>query len=207
VNFLAHLHLSGSNEKILVGNFIADFVKGKLALAAFDPGIVLGIELHRAIDTFTDTHSIVKESKARLSPKYRHYSGVVVDMFYDHFLAKSWDKYHLMPLPDFSQVAYKTLNQHHAILPADAQRMLPFMTTHNWLVGYGTEQGLHRALSGMAKRTPFESKMEEAVADLKLSYYLFEVEFAEFFPILKRYTEEWLLAKQLSLDIQAPPVR
>jgi acyl carrier protein phosphodiesterase len=207
LNFLAHLHLSGSHEKILVGNFIADFVKGRLALAAFEPDIVLGIELHRAIDTFTDSHAIVKQSKLRLKPKYNHYSGVVVDMFYDHFLAKSWHRFHVLPLTDFSHQAYNILNKHFAILPARVQHMLPFMSAHNWLLGYGTEEGLHRALAGMAKRTPYQSRMEEAVADLKLNYHAFEAEFTEFFPALEKFTEEWFFTKQLTPNIQPPPIR
>jgi acyl carrier protein phosphodiesterase len=207
VNFLAHLHLSGDNEKILIGNFIADFVKGKVALSTYEPEIKAGILLHRAIDSFTDSHPIVKESKSRLIPKYRHYSGVITDMFYDHFLANRWLDYHSTPLADYSQSIYLTLNQNSALLPEEAKRMLPFMSTHDWLVGYGTQAGMHRALSGLARRTPFESKMEEAVSDLNLCYDLYKAEFATFFPELKKYTKNWLDQQyQSSSDIQAPPI-
>ena len=103
MNFLAHLYLSGDNEQIIVGNFIGDFVKGRNALQTFDPTIALGIELHRAIDQFTDTHPVVRSSKDRLRPKYRHYAGVIVDIFYDHFLARKWNDYHKTPLPEFAQ--------------------------------------------------------------------------------------------------------
>ena len=103
MNFLAHLYLSGDNPKVKVGNFIGDFVKGKNLKDRFEADIARGIGLHREIDWFTDTHSIVKQSKDRLRPKYRHYSGVIVDIFYDHFLAKNWDRYSKQLLPDFAE--------------------------------------------------------------------------------------------------------
>jgi acyl carrier protein phosphodiesterase len=195
VNFLAHIYLSGNDEKLAVGNFIADFVKGQAALATYEPAIVKGIELHRAIDYFTDNHAIVKISKARLSGKYRHYSGVIVDMFYDHFLALDWDHYHAINLRDFSRSIYLILNSHHSILPTRAAHMLPYMEKHDWLVSYGTVEGIHRALSGMAKRTPYESKMDEAVTDLSANYELFHQEFSEFFPELEKHCHEWLSSR------------
>ncbi len=179
----------------MVGNFIADFVKGKVALAAYEPAIVKGIELHRSIDFFTDSHAIVKKSKSRLSGKYRHYSGVIVDMFYDHFLALDWDRYHATSLPDFSQSIYLILKSHHSILPTGAAHMLPYMEQHNWLMSYGKVEGIHRALAGMAKRTPYESKMDEATADLSANYELFHQEFSEFFPELEKYCHEWRIQK------------
>ncbi|MEQ8424061.1 MAG: DUF479 domain-containing protein, partial [Cyclobacteriaceae bacterium] len=91
MNFLAHIYLSGDNAQLMIGNFIGDFVKGKNLSARYNPDVVLGIELHRAIDEYTDSHDVVQKSKVRLRPKYRHYSGVIVDMFYDHFLAKNWN--------------------------------------------------------------------------------------------------------------------
>src|SRR6188768_77560 len=102
MNFLAHLYLSGNDNKIMVGNFIADFVKGRVALNQFEPAIIRGIELHRAIDEYTDNHPVVTISKNRLRPTYRHYSGVIVDVFYDHFLARNWNTYHSDLLPDFA---------------------------------------------------------------------------------------------------------
>src|SRR5450432_1821563 len=92
MNFLAHLYLSGDNPQVMIGNFIGDFVKGKNLTERFDTDVAKGIALHREIDWFTDTHIVVKQSKDRLRPKYRHYAGVIVDIFYDHFLAKNWDK-------------------------------------------------------------------------------------------------------------------
>lgn len=192
MNFLAHLYLSGDNPEIMLGNFIGDFVKGRNALEQFGPQIVRGIELHRAIDEFTDTHPVVMSSKNRLRPKYRHYSGVIVDIFYDHFLASNWNNYHPDLLPDFAERAYSILHSYDPILPADVKYMMPYMIRGNWLVNYSKLEGIQRALSGMARRTPYESKMEEAVADLENHYEEFNNEFTEFFPQLHSFSQKFL---------------
>lgn len=191
MNFLAHLYLSGDDPKIMVGNFIGDFVKGRSAMEQFDPTIIRGIELHRSIDEFTDSHSVVSESKNRLRPKYRHYSGVIVDVFYDHFLAKNWNEYHTELLPDFADKAYDTIQSHDSILPKEVKYMMPYMIKGNWLVNYSKTEGIHQALSGMARRTPYESKMDEATVDLVNSYDLFKAEFDIFFPQLVSFCTEF----------------
>ena len=177
MNFLAHVYLSGNNPKLLVGNFIGDFVKGKNALENFEEEIVRGIELHRSIDAFTDKHPTVSKSKDRLREKYRHYSGVIVDVFYDHFLGKNWKDYHPQPLDTFASNVYKIIDNHYTILPAEVKNMFPYMKRGNWLVGYSFVEGIHRALSGMASRTTFVSKMEQASGDLVTHYDAFEQEF------------------------------
>lgn len=192
MNFLAHLYLSGDDQKIMVGNFIADFVKGRAALTQFEPAIIRGIELHRAIDEFTDTHPIVSTSKNRLRSKYRHYSGVIVDVFYDHFLARNWNTYHNDLLPDFADKAYGIIHSYNSILPQDVKFMLPYMIKGNWLVNYGKLEGIHRALSGMSRRTPYESKMEQSVADLEKDYEEYKSEFEVFFPKLTEFSKKFL---------------
>jgi len=192
MNFLAHAYLSGDNQSVLVGNFIGDFIKGRQALSQFDPQIIRGVELHRAIDEFTDNHPIVHESKDRLRPKYRHYAAVIVDVFYDHFLAKDWKKFHSRSLEDFASETYDTLDSFYGVLPLRFKQMFPYMKSGNWLVNYAKVSGVHRALSGMASRSPYESKMEQAAGDLEKHYKEFDGEFARFFPLLKAFCEEWL---------------
>jgi acyl carrier protein phosphodiesterase len=192
MNFLAHLFLSGDNPKVKIGNFIGDFVKGKNLTERFDADVAKGIALHREIDWFTDTHLIVKQSKDRLRPKYRHYSGVIVDIFYDHFLAKNWNNYSKELLPDFAEAFYIMIKQHDAILPEDVKYMMPYMINGNWLVNYSKLEGIQKALSGMARRTRFESKMEESVADLQENYEDFKKEFEVFFPELIANSETWI---------------
>lgn len=190
MNFLAHAHLSGGDKKILVGNFIGDFIKGRQALNQFEKQIIRGVELHRAIDEFTDNHPVVDESKKRLRPLYRHYAAVIVDVFYDHYLATHWAEFHHEPLETFAAKTYSTIESFHDILPPAFKEMLPYMIRGNWLVSYRDISGVHRALSGMAQRSPYNSKMEQASADLRKYYDEFKDEFERFFPELIEFAEE-----------------
>ena len=190
MNFLAHSYLSGSDPEVVVGNFIGDFVKGKQYLD-YPDSIQNGIRLHREIDTFMDTHSIPQESRNRLKAKYRHYSGVIVDMYYDHLLAKNWSKYHEQDLLTFTEEVYSHLQELDDLLPKAVKRMLSHMIPGNWMYHYRHLEGIHSALSGMARRTKFESKMEEATEDLEAHYEDFEAEFSSFFPEVKAFAESY----------------
>lgn len=192
MNFLAHLYLSGGDEEVLVGNFIADFVKGRLTEASGSEGIVKGIWLHRRIDHFTDTHEIVRQSKLRLRPVYHKYAGVITDMFYDHFLAVNWLAYSNVPLPEFARQTYETLERNRNWLPAGMERLLYYMAQQNWLVAYARIEGIDRALQGMARRTSFESGMEHATKALRRDYEPFQHEFKLFFPHLVDAAKQYL---------------
>ncbi len=192
MNFLAHLYLSGDNHKIMVGNFIGDFVKGRNPVGDFDSEIRKGIELHRAIDAFTDSHPVVLKSKIRLRGKYRHYAPVIVDVFYDHFLATQWVHYSNVTLATYAAHSYDTLKSFDAILPLAVKNMLPYMINGNWLVNYGTIEGIHRALAGMSKQSKFNPKMDEAIEELQSGYMGFQSEFETFFPELRKYCENYL---------------
>src|SRR5262245_6236281 len=128
MNFLAHLYLSGNDAEIMVGNFIGDFVKGRNVYERFDQRIAKGIELHRSIDAYTDVHPKVALSKNKLREKYHHYSAVIVDMFYDHFLAHHWLSFHTLPLKEYTLEAYAILMKHDDILPEEVRHMLVYMT-------------------------------------------------------------------------------
>lgn len=192
MNFLAHLFLSGNHEEIMVGNFIGDFVRGKDIYLRYPFHVALGIELHREIDEFTDRHPVVRESKIRLRPKYRHYAPVIVDMFYDHFLAANWSSYHTQPLAQYARQSYSVLQKYLPQLPDRVKYLMPYMIEGDWLFNYAQPEGIHRALSGMARRTPFDSRMDEAVHDLQKFKIEFESEFLLFFPELKRMSENFI---------------
>ena len=115
MNFLAHIYLSGNNEKVTIGNFIADGIRGK-KYQEFPKEIQIGILLHREIDTFTDANAIVRQSTKRLHKNYSHYSGVIVDIFFDHFLAKNWSNYTSVSLVDYAQHCYTILNKNINIM-------------------------------------------------------------------------------------------
>ncbi|MFZ9982655.1 MAG: ACP phosphodiesterase [Cyclobacteriaceae bacterium] len=185
MNYLAHLYLSGDDPEVRIGNFIGDFVRGRTPEQEYPVRMAVGIHLHRNIDAFTDSHPIVRESKLRLRPTYRHYSGVIVDIFYDHFLAKNWDKHHPEPLPDFAMNFYRHADTEAHRLPQKARYVLPFMKKNDWLTNYGNIEGIEKVLGGMARRTPYESGMENASQDLLQYYDLFEREYFEFMPQLE----------------------
>ncbi len=186
MNFLSHLHLSGDSEGLIIGNYIADSVKGS-AYNKFSHEIQQGILLHRKIDAFTDIHPTVGQSKKRLREKYKKYSSVIVDIYYDHYLASNWKHYSTVDLQNFSSNIYKIVERHHDILPEKSQRFTKYMMQYNILYAYSTFDGIERVLQGMARRSKFESNMEYAIADLKENYHLFGEEFKSFYPELKRY--------------------
>jgi acyl carrier protein phosphodiesterase len=190
MNHLAHLYLSQTNLDLLVGNFIADQVKGK-ALKNYSEGVQRGIEMHRAIDTYTDQHPVVLQSKERLYAKYHKYAAVIVDMYYDHLLAKHWADYSPIPLSLFAANCYKTLNARRDQMPERSKRILYYMERGDWLTNYGEKEGLERALQGLASRAKFDSKMEESVADLYQDWDWYEAEFMAFFKELYEFSRQW----------------
>jgi acyl carrier protein phosphodiesterase len=196
MNFLAHLYLSGNSPQRMVGNFIGDFVRGRDLVAQFGEGIAQGIELHRAIDEFTDKHPVVRQSKHRLRPGYRHYAPVIVDVFYDHFLANLWANYHPEPLEGYARSAYQLIETHYSIVPNQVKNMMPYMMKGNWLLNYASIEGINRALTGLSRRATHVSKMEHASQDLQRHYQEFKNEFEDFFPELKKYCEEWIDARK-----------
>lgn len=192
MNFLAHIYLSGDNKEVIIGNFIADGIKGK-KYKQYPLQIQRGILLHRGIDSFTDQHPTVRKSTARLHKNYGHYSGVIVDILYDHFLAKNWEKYHEQPLDDYVQDFYKLLNSEYELLPSRIQMMMPFMISDNWLLSYATIPGIGKILEQMNRRTKYKSNMNLAIIELKQYYSEFEDEFTSFFIELESFSKEKLL--------------
>lgn len=191
MNFLAHFYLSDQDESLIVGNFLGDFVKGN-QYEKFSPEIARGIQMHRAIDSFTDQHPRHLQSKHRLGDKYGHYAGVAIDMFYDHLLAIQWAKYAAMPLSDFSTSVYQVLENHRKVLTASAQQVLTYMARHDWLLSYQEMEGISRALTGISQRTQFQSNLEHAALDLEENFQLFKDDFSKFFPDLRRHVDEFL---------------
>lgn len=189
MNYLAHLYLSGENDFLKIGNFIGDAIKGK-QYQSYPENIRNGILLHRKIDSFTDTHPIVKKSIHRLRPKYGLYSGVIVDMLYDYFLASHWNKFHSKDLEEYAADFYTLLATHLADLPERIQQLYPYMIRQNWLVQYATLPGMKMILKQMNGRVKKDIKMHEAIQDLKKDPLLFEEEFFAFFAELEAFVKE-----------------
>ncbi len=192
MNFLAHIYLSGDSDLIKIGNFMADGVRGNKHLELHSE-IQKGIILHRSIDTFTDAHPLFRQSTKRLHANYHHFSGVIVDVFYDHFLAKNWHLYSDEKLEDYVATFYESLDIHHELLTEKAQLMKPYMIQQNWLLSYRTIEGIEKILSQMDNRIKRESNMRLSVQELRVFYQEFEDDFTIFFNELRAHSTEKLL--------------
>jgi acyl carrier protein phosphodiesterase len=195
LNFLAHILLSGDNDDIKIGNFLGDFVKGrlnKLTDSQYAEGVIKGMALHREIDYFTDTHPIVKQSIDRLQPKYHKFSGIVIDMFYDHILAKNFLQYSSISVDEYAHNFYDLLEKRKTEIPEPMDRMVKSMVTRNWFVGYKSYEGIEWALTGISKRLSFESGIENATEELRKDYDLYEAEFQIFFPEITNHCINFL---------------
>jgi acyl carrier protein phosphodiesterase len=193
MNFLAHAYLSFGREEILVGNFIADFVRGK-ELENYPKKVQLGIQLHRAIDTYTDSHPLVKQVQSLLIPRFGHYSRVISDVFFDYFLAKNWKNYSDTPLEQFSLDSYRTLSSSPYELPEAFRRMFHWMQAQNWLYAYREAAGIQAALDGLTRRARFDSKMNESTQVLWEKEEEIEAIFFAFFEDLETFASTTLAA-------------
>ena len=191
MNFLAHIYLSGDSDLIKIGNFMADGVRGNKHLE-LQSEIQKGIILHRSIDTFTDANPIFRKSTKRLHANYHHFSGVIVDVFYDHFLAKNWSLYSDEKLEEYVANFYYSLAIHNDLLTEKAQMMKPYMIQQNWLLSYQTIDGIEKILSQMDNRIKRESNMRFSVQELRLFYSDFEDDFTVFFNDLRTHSSEIL---------------
>lgn len=170
---------------------MADGIRGK-QFENFPKEIQKGIILHRAIDTFTDAHPVFRESTKRLHERYHHYAGVIVDIFYDHFLAKNWTKYSNENLEEYINLFYQSLHTNTDFLTERTKGMMPYMINQNWLLSYQTLGGIEKILTQMDHRTKNQSNMRFASEELKTFYTEFEEEFSLFFEDLRLHAQEKL---------------
>ncbi len=169
LNFLAHIYLSGDIDDIMIGNFIGDYVKG-IKYLGYPERISKGIILHRKIDSFTDRHPITKSCKTFINPKYGKYSGIVVDIFYDHFLATNWKHYSSVPLKDFVVQKYTILSAYDYFFPQEVKNFFPHFLETNWLYAYSTFDGLGAVLQNMSAMTTLPDFSSYAIKILKENY-------------------------------------
>lgn len=188
MNFLAHLHLSGDNEQIKIGNFIGDAIKGKNYLS-FAPDIQKGIILHRKIDSFTDRHEITKDLNKFFNEKYRKYSGIVVDIMYDYFLANNWSDFSDQELEQFVSDSHSLLMSNFRVLPMKVKKILPFFIGKNRLLSYRSLDGIESVLVAMAKYTSLPQAAKFAVEVIKNEHAYFENRFNLFYKELDEFAK------------------
>jgi acyl carrier protein phosphodiesterase len=186
MNWLAHLFLSEPTPAFRVGNLLPDFV-GVSALAGLPAAFQAGIRVHRQIDAFTDAHPIFRQSVARLRPPFRRFGGPLVDVFYDHFLARDWERYAGLPLTEFAAEFYGSFEGLREAIPPEAMVALERMRADNWLCSYRELAGVEETFRRMSQRLRRPFDLAPAAAALERDYAAFEADFAAFFPELSAY--------------------
>jgi acyl carrier protein phosphodiesterase len=193
MNYLAHIYLAEGSEESILGNMMGDFVKGALG-NSYDPEIEKGIWTHRKIDVFTDSHEMFKASKKLMSPDRRRFAGIILDLAFDHFLAKNWPSYSDTDLDRFIQKTYELLKKHIPVLPERMRHSLPRMIEEDWLGSYCTLEGTGRAIDRISERLRRrfnrENTLSGAIAEVKTNYIELESNFNAFFPQLISYVED-----------------
>ena len=188
MNYLAHTYLSGENDLIKIGNFLGDWVKGSDYLN-YPEDVRTGIMLHRNIDSFTDKHPIVRQSASRFQSRYLRYSGVVIDILYDHFLAHYWKDFSDIPLHDYVNRINNLMLNHFELLPERLKNFLPAFMHERWVERYATLNGIRDVLETMSKRTSLPNETEFAISVMEAYYRDFRHEFFDFFGQMIEFVE------------------
>lgn len=186
LNYLAHLYLSAPDDDARLGSLLGDFVKGAIG-DRFAPPVARAIVLHRRLDVFTDTHAAVQRSKSRVSATRRRYAGIMIDMFYDHFLALSWHEFHTESLATFTGRVYALLERRQSELPARLKIVAPRMAAGDWLGSYVNPSNVARALDGIGTRIKRENRLGGGGEELLADYAGYEADFRAFMPDVRRF--------------------
>lgn len=194
MNYLAHIYLADLTKTSLCGNFIGDFVKGDIAETDLSFELKQGVYLHRKIDVFTDSHRITRQSRCRISAPRRRYAGIIIDMAFDHFLARNWRDFSPLPLDEFTQKFHLELNQNYQQLPPPSQNIVKHLIKDKWLLNYASIAGIDFALNGigrrMQKRFNRENTLNNAIEEITSNFTLLEKDFQHFFPELIDYVKQ-----------------
>ncbi|KPK12784.1 MAG: hypothetical protein AMJ68_00890 [Acidithiobacillales bacterium SG8_45] len=190
MNYLAHALLANESPEVMVGGLMGDFVKGRIP-ADLPAAIRHGLIMHRRIDQFTDMHELVLASKRLVSPGRRRFAGIMVDVFFDHFLARHWHQYSEDPLAQFTSGVYHILYRHWHVLPERLRRVLPFMADEDWLASYQDISAIHASIDGISlRRLKRKNTLYQGARELERRYPEFEQHFLEFFPQLVDFVRE-----------------
>jgi acyl carrier protein phosphodiesterase len=181
MNFLAHMLCSRDSPASMLGNFLADFVKGNVE-GRFPREVVEGIRHHRQADHFTDSHEVFAASRRLISRPRRRYAGIIIDVVYDHFLATSWDRYCPEKLDRFVGRVYENLGQHRVAVPHPVPLVIEKMVREDWLRSYRTADGIDRTLRRISRRLQRENALATAVEELEQNYDRLRDHFHAFFP-------------------------
>jgi acyl carrier protein phosphodiesterase len=192
MNHLAHALLAGDDDALRLGSEMGDFVHGQTATLSMPAGVIVGIRLHRAVDVYTDAHPDVLAAKALLPPPYRRYAGILLDMWFDHCLARDFPRWCAQPLPEFSRELRELLWRHDALLPENLRQFRQYMESNDLPAGYADRPTLGRALAGIGKRLRRTNPLDSALPVLVAREAELQERFEAFFPQLQEYSSEWV---------------
>lgn len=187
MNFLAHLLLGGEDAEAQVGSILGDFLKGSIP-PQLPPAVAESVRLHRAVDAFCDGHPAFQCSRRRIQGPRRRFAGIVVDLSYDHLLARHWQRWCEQPLDDYARRAYARLLAHRRHQPEAMQRVVSAMAAGDWLGSYRSLAALATALDRIALRFRRPTPLPGAVADVERAYAGLEQDFLEFFPAVLEHS-------------------
>jgi len=190
MNFLFHMLLSGTDDQILVGNFMGDFVKGPL-VGRFPERIRLGVTLHRRIDSFASRADLFQRSRQRIDPHYGLYRGVLIDLFYDHFLVTGWSDWSDEPFERYLARTRSIIEGQRAELPERMQPLVPVIF-EELLPSYGEVSGIGQALERMSRRVARANPLTGGEAELLRHYHDLNEDFRGFMPLVQRFAEEFI---------------
>lgn len=188
MNYLAHAYLAGTDTNAIAGALLGDFVKGA-RLEHYPPAVRDAILLHRAIDRYTDHHTIVISSRGLISAERRRFAGIMLDVFFDHFLARHWPRFGREPLGMFTARVYAALTRYAPTAPERFRRMLPHMLANDWLANYAEQEVIDATIDGISRRLKRANTLAGGGEELRRRYDAFEASFMAFFPELVRYVE------------------
>ena len=189
MNYLAHLYFAEDTPESRVGNLMADFVRGPVDRQPYNGAVMRGMRSHVAVDRYTDGHDVVRESKTLISPSRRRFAGIIVDICYDHFLARNWPRFSDEPLTAFIERTYGSLGAYRGEMPPVLARVIKHMVQHDWLHGYLEIAAIGRALDGLSMRIRRPNTLAGSVEELETNYDEMEGHFLRFFPDLVRHME------------------
>lgn len=191
MNFLAHLYLADDSPEAWVGSVMPDLVRAKQIAVDLPPATLSAVAQHRRVDAFTDMHPIFARSKSRLFDRHGRYTGILIDIFYDHFLAADWERYHDEPLPDFVRGVHDAFRSHAALMPSVMHYPIDRMLEQDWLGSYATVEGIRLALERLSlrlsRRFEREVNLAAAVPDMLECRAELAGDFRLFFPELIAY--------------------
>ena len=185
MNYLAHLFLAGEREEARIGSLLGDFEKGNIkGKYSREVEVEVEIEIHRKIDYYTDNHKVIKEAKKIFSEERKRYAGIVLDVFYDHILAKSWGNYSKVALDDFTREVYSILLKNKSVLPYKLNEIVPTMIEQDWLSSYQHFSGFEMAIDRISLRLKRSNSLLDCISDVEHSYDFLSSGFDIFFPEL-----------------------